>query len=67
MLNRLILLILGLLPIPVLADISFIITNAEDAIDVAHQGSSSVGAIIIAVVGGILVVNLILKILRGCL
>lgn len=31
MLNRLILLILGLLPIPVLADISFIITNAEEA------------------------------------
>ena len=65
MLNRLILLILGLLPIPVFADISFIVTNAEDAIDGAHQGSLSVGAIIIAVVGGLFVVNLILKILRG--
>lgn len=65
MLNRLILLILGLLPISALADISFIITNAEEAIDGAHQGSLSVGAIIIAVVGGLFVVNLILKILRG--
>lgn len=65
MLNRLILLILGLLPFPVLADISFIVTNAEDAIGEAHTGSLGVGAIVIAVVGGLFVVNLILKILRG--
>lgn len=67
MLNRLILFILGFLPFSAFADISFIVTNAEDAISDAHTGSLGVGAIIIAVVGGVFVVNLILKILRGAL
>lgn len=67
MLNYLILLILGLLPISALADISFVVTNAEDAISEAHNGSLGVGAIIIAVVGGVFVVNLIMKILKGAL
>lgn len=65
MIYRLLLLLLSVLPIPVFADISFIISNAEDAVTGAHEGSLSVGAIIIAVVGGLFVINLILKILRG--
>ncbi len=67
MMQRLLLVLLGLLPIPVLADISFVVTNAEDAISEAHNGSLGVGAIIIAAVGGMFVVNLILKILKGTL
>lgn len=47
------------------ADISFIVTNAEDAIGAAQSGSLSVGAIIVSVVGGLFLVNLILRILKG--
>ena len=67
MMQRLLLVLLGLLPIPVLADLHFIVTNAEEAIDGAHNGSLGVGAIIIAAVGVMFVVNLILKILKGTL
>lgn len=65
--QRLLLVLLGLLPIPVFADLHFIVTNAEEAIDGAHNGSLSVGAIIIVVVGGMFLVSLILKILKGTL
>lgn len=62
---RLVFILFGLLPLSVHADISFIVTNAEDAIGAAQSGSLSVGAIIVSVVGGLFLVNLILRILKG--
>lgn len=62
---RLVLIFFLLFPFSVHADISFIVTNAEDAIGAAQSGSMSVGAIIVSVVGGLFLVNLILRILRG--
>lgn len=65
MLSRLILTFLGLLPFTAQADMSLIVTSAENAIVGVHHASLAVSAFVIAVLGGVFVFNLIMKILKG--